>query len=139
LWVPGRCRAGDDPFAAQAQLSGEEHCDFGALGARRDNRRHQLSGKENPRRGVREAGDSPEAAREVLAQADGVELADDIDHAVYPMPMNATGRENVLVGRICKDLGFENGLALFVSGDNLWKRAEATVIQIAEKLIEMSA
>ncbi len=80
---------------------------------------------------------TPEAARAVLAQADGVELADDIDNAVYPMPMNANGKEEVLVGRIRKDQGFDNGLSLFVAGDNLWKGAALNAIQIAEKLIEM--
>ncbi len=81
---------------------------------------------------------TPEAAREVLAQADGVELADDLDNAVYPMPLNASGKEDVLVGRIRKDLGFDNGLSLFVAGDNLWKGAALNAIQIAEKLIEQS-
>ena len=80
---------------------------------------------------------TPEAAREVLAQADGVELADDIDNAIYPMPMNANGKEEVLVGRIRKDQGFDNGLSLFVAGDNLWKGAALNAIQIAEKLVEM--
>ena len=80
---------------------------------------------------------TPEAARAVLAKADGVELADDIDHALYPMPMNANGKEEVLVGRIRKDQGFDNGLSLFVAGDNLWKGAALNAIQIAEKLIEL--
>ena len=79
---------------------------------------------------------TPEAAREVLAKAEGVELADDIDKAVYPMPLDADGREEVLVGRIRKDQGFDNGLSLFVAGDNLWKGAALNAIQIAEKLIE---
>jgi aspartate-semialdehyde dehydrogenase len=72
-----------------------------------------------------------------LAQAEGVELADDIANAVYPMPMDANGKEEVLVGRIRKDQGFDNGLSLFVAGDNLWKGAALNAIQIAEKLVEM--
>jgi aspartate-semialdehyde dehydrogenase len=66
-----------------------------------------------------------------------VELADDIDNAVYPMPLNASGKEEVLVGRIRKDQGFDNGLSLFVAGDNLWKGAALNAIQIAEKLVEL--
>ena len=80
---------------------------------------------------------TPEAAREVIAQAEGVRLVDDIENAVYPMPLEANGKEEVLVGRIRKDPGFDNGLALFVAGDNLWKGAALNAIQIAEKLIEM--
>ena len=80
---------------------------------------------------------TPEAAREVLAQAEGVELADDIEHAVYPMPMDANGKEEVLVGRIRKDQGFDNGLSLFVAGDNLWKGAALNAIQNAEEPVEM--
>lgn len=80
---------------------------------------------------------TPEAAREVLANADGVELADDIENGIFPMPINTDGKEEVLVGRIRKDQGFDNGLSLFVAGDNLWKGAALNAIQIAEKLIEM--
>jgi aspartate-semialdehyde dehydrogenase len=80
----------------------------------------------------------PQAARKVLEAAPGVQVVDDLSQARYPMPMDATGKEDVLVGRIRKDSGFENGLALFVAGDNLWKGAALNAIQIAEKLIEMS-
>jgi aspartate-semialdehyde dehydrogenase len=79
---------------------------------------------------------TPEAAREVLEQAEGVVVKDDLDNAVYPMPLDADGREEVLVGRIRRDPGFDNGLALFVAGDNLWKGAALNAIQIAEKLID---
>jgi len=80
---------------------------------------------------------SPEAARAVLEKAEGVRVVDDIEKSVYPMPVDADHREEVLVGRIRKDPGFENGLALFVAGDNLWKGAALNAIQIGEKMIEL--
>ncbi len=80
---------------------------------------------------------SPEEAREVLSRSPGVRVVDDLGKAEYPMPLDASGKEEVLVGRIRKDSSVDNGLALFVAGDNLWKGAALNAIQIAEKLIEM--
>ena len=76
-------------------------------------------------------------AREVLEQADGVEVVDDMDANVYPTPLECSGMDAVQVGRIRLDPTVENGLALFVSGDNLWKGAALNAIQIAEKMIEL--
>ena len=76
-------------------------------------------------------------AKQTIEAAEGVELVDDLDNARFPMPIEANGRENVLVGRIRKDQGFDNGLSLFVAGDNLWKGAALNAIQIAEKMIEL--
>lgn len=73
-------------------------------------------------------------AREVLEQADGVEVVDDLEGNVYPTPQACSGMEAVLVGRIRVDPTVENGLALFVCGDNLWKGAALNAIQIAEVL-----
>ncbi len=78
----------------------------------------------------------PEEAREILSRAPGVVLADDLEHEDYPMPLRATGRDEVLVGRIRRDDSVKNGLALFVAGDNIRKGAAANAVQIAEKLIE---
>ena len=72
---------------------------------------------------------SPERAREVLAAAPGVELAD------LPTPLGAAGRDPSFVGRIRRDPGVEHGLALFVSGDNLRKGAALNAVQLAELLI----
>lgn len=80
---------------------------------------------------------SPEDARDVLSRSPGVRVVDDLGKAEYPMPLDASGKEEVLVGRIRKDSSVDNGLALFVAGDNLWKGAALNAIQIAEKLIEM--
>lgn len=79
---------------------------------------------------------SPEAAREVLAGADGVELVDDPSNKRYPLPHTATGKFNVEVGRIRKNLVFDNGLDFFVSGDQLLKGAALNAVQIAELLLE---
>ncbi|MBU0679305.1 MAG: aspartate-semialdehyde dehydrogenase [Verrucomicrobia bacterium] len=76
-------------------------------------------------------------ARDLFEKAEGVVLNDDLDHAGYPMPIDCSGKEDVIVGRIRKDEVFDNGLALFVAGDNLWKGAALNAIQIAEKMIEM--
>ncbi|MBM7368365.1 aspartate-semialdehyde dehydrogenase [Gordonia hydrophobica] len=74
---------------------------------------------------------TPEQAREILAGAAGVELAD------VPNPLDAAGGDVSLVGRIRQDEGVPEGrgLALFVSGDNLRKGAALNTIQIAELLV----
>jgi aspartate-semialdehyde dehydrogenase len=68
-------------------------------------------------------------ARDVLAAAPGVVLRD------VPTPLDAAGADPTYVGRIRRDPGCENGLALFVSGDNLRKGAALNAVQIAEALI----
>ncbi len=77
---------------------------------------------------------APEAAREVLAAADGVTLMDDVERNHYPMPLEATGRDDVLVGRIRRDPSNPNALNLMVCGDQLLKGAALNAIQIAEAL-----
>jgi aspartate-semialdehyde dehydrogenase len=76
---------------------------------------------------------SPERARELLAAAPGVVLHD------LPSPLVATGNDPSYVGRIRRDEGAANGLALFVSGDNLRKGAALNAVQIAEALLERGA
>jgi len=71
---------------------------------------------------------TPERARELLAGAAGVQLAD------VPTPLDAAGIDDTLVGRIRVDPTVEHGLALFLSGDNLRKGAALNTIQIAEEL-----
>jgi aspartate-semialdehyde dehydrogenase len=72
---------------------------------------------------------SPERARDLLARAPGVTLTD------VPTPLQAAGQDPCYVGRIRRDPGAENGLALFVSGDNLRKGAALNAVQIAEALL----
>jgi aspartate-semialdehyde dehydrogenase len=79
---------------------------------------------------------SADEARDILRQAPGIEIVDDRKANHFPMPIEASGKDDVLVGRIREDRSVENGLALFVSGDQLWKGAALNAIQIAEKLIQ---
>jgi len=79
---------------------------------------------------------SVQQARDILSKTPGVKVVDDVKSAIYPMPINASGNYDVLVGRIRKDDTVTNGLALFVAGDNIWKGAAQNAIQIAEKLIQ---
>ena len=72
---------------------------------------------------------SPDRARDLLAGAPGVVLAD------LPNPLDAAGKDPSFVGRIRTDSSVEHGLALFVSNDNLRKGAALNAIQIAEALI----
>jgi aspartate-semialdehyde dehydrogenase len=75
-------------------------------------------------------------ARELLAKAPGVTLVDDVKKGIYPMPVDASGKYDTLVGRIRRDDSTVNGLALFVAGDNIWKGAALNAVQIAEVLIK---
>ena len=77
---------------------------------------------------------SPEEARQILTKAPGVRLVDDRAKNHFPMPLEATGQYDVLVGRIRKDLSHPRGLALFVSGDQLLKGAAWNAVQILEEL-----
>lgn len=82
---------------------------------------------------------TPEAAREVLAKTPGVDLIDDPANKRYPLPHTATGKFNVEVGRIRKNLVFDNGLDFFVAGDQLLKGAALNAVQIAELLVKQPA
>jgi aspartate-semialdehyde dehydrogenase len=77
---------------------------------------------------------SVERAREVLAKAPGLELVDEPARNRYPMPLDVAGRDNCQVGRVRRDCAFENGLAFWVSGDQLLKGAALNAVQIAELL-----
>ncbi|HUB43397.1 MAG TPA: aspartate-semialdehyde dehydrogenase [Acetobacteraceae bacterium] len=75
-------------------------------------------------------------ARDVLACAPGVRLVDDVQHNHFPMPVEASGQDDILVGRIRQDVSDPSGhsIALFVAGDQLRKGAALNAVQIAEKL-----
>jgi aspartate-semialdehyde dehydrogenase len=79
---------------------------------------------------------TPQEAREVLSRAPGVKVVDDFENLIYPTPIDVAGRDEVLVGRIRQDDTIENGLNLWVVGDNLRKGAALNAVQIAELLIE---
>lgn len=74
-------------------------------------------------------------AREVLSQAPGVELREDWKANYFPMPIDATGRDPVLVGRIRQDISHRCGLELWLSGDQVRKGAALNAVQIAELLV----
>ena len=78
---------------------------------------------------------TPDRAREILRNAPGVKVVDDLAQHVYPMPLLGAGNDDTLVGRIRKDLSQERGLALFVVSDNLRKGAATNAVQIAELLV----
>lgn len=77
---------------------------------------------------------SVDEAREVLAKAPGLDLLDEPRRNRYPMPLDAAGKDNCQVGRVRRDCALENGLAFWVSGDQLLKGAALNAVQIAELL-----
>ena len=74
--------------------------------------------------------------REVLSGAPGVEVIDDPDNNVYPMPVNANGSDQVFIGRMRRDESLDHGVNLWVVADNIRKGAATNTVQIAEKLME---
>jgi aspartate-semialdehyde dehydrogenase len=78
---------------------------------------------------------SAEQAREILSNAEGVKVIDDVSTAQYPMPLFIGGGDDVGVGRIRIDPSVENGLALWCCGDNIRKGAAQNAVQIAEAMI----
>ena len=79
---------------------------------------------------------TPEEAREIIKNSPGVILCDDPANKVYPMPIDATDKYDVLVGRIRQDVSRNDkkGLEMFISGDQLLKGAALNAVQIAEVL-----
>ncbi len=75
-----------------------------------------------------------EEALVALAKAPGLKIVDNRRDSYFPMPIDATGQDNVLVGRVRDDISSPNGLALFVCGDQLLKGAALNAVQIAELL-----
>jgi len=78
---------------------------------------------------------TPEAAREVLARAPGIDVVDNPAKNEYPMPLYVTEKYNCQVGRIRTDCALDNGLAFWVAGDQLLKGAALNAVQIAELLL----
>ena len=77
-----------------------------------------------------------EEVREVLKDAPGVKLVDDLKNKQYPMPLETSGQDIVYVGRIRPDLTDDCGICLWCCGDQVRKGAATNCIQIAELLIE---
>jgi aspartate-semialdehyde dehydrogenase len=76
----------------------------------------------------------PNEARAALAAMPGVIVYDDPSKKLYPMPLDATGKDDVYIGRIREDESITNGLNLWVVSDNLRKGAALNAVQIAEHL-----
>ena len=79
---------------------------------------------------------TPAEAREILVNSPGVTVVDDPSNNVYPMPVDATNQDNILVGRIRQDISRNDkrGLDIFVAGDQILKGAALNAVQIAELL-----
>ncbi len=84
---------------------------------------------------------SPDEVREILTTAPGVKVVDDVAANYFPMPRDASGRDEILVGRIRRDLSDPSGrsVSMFVVGDQLLKGAALNAVQIAECLLQREA
>jgi aspartate-semialdehyde dehydrogenase len=74
--------------------------------------------------------------REMLAEAPGIAIVDDVERNYFPMPVDASGRDEILVGRVRQDVSDPSGrsISMFVAGDQLLKGAALNAVQIAELL-----
>ncbi len=79
---------------------------------------------------------TPREVRELLAKAPGVVVIDDPEKNEYPLPIYASGKDEVFVGRIREDESIENGINMWIVSDNLRKGAALNAVQIAEELIK---
>lgn len=80
---------------------------------------------------------SPAEVRRLLASSPGVKVEDRPADGVYPLPMEATGKDECYAGRIRRDLSWDNGVALWTSMDNVRKGAALNAVQIAEQVIAL--
>ena len=80
---------------------------------------------------------TPEKARELLENAPGVQVLDNVSEFQYPMPILAAHKDATFVGRIREDFSIENGLNLWVVSDNIRKGAALNAVQIAEAMVDM--
>ncbi len=80
---------------------------------------------------------TPQQVRDILQNAPGIKLVDHVEANHFPMPLEASGQDAVLVGRIRQDMSRDDGrgIELFVSGDQIRKGAATNAVQIAEKLV----
>ena len=78
---------------------------------------------------------SPEEATRLLSEFPGITVVDEPQASVYPMPAQASGRDDVFVGRIRKDASHPNGLVLWIACDNLRKGAALNALQILDEAV----
>lgn len=79
-----------------------------------------------------------EAIREALRQAPGVVLVDDVSQNQYPMPLDASGTDDVYVGRIRQDQSLANTFHIWCVADNIRKGAASNAVQVARQALESS-
>ena len=79
---------------------------------------------------------TPAEAKEILAKAPGIIVQDDVANKVYPMPLFTSDKDEVFVGRVREDNTIDNGLNLWVVGDQIRKGAATNTVQIAELLLK---
>ena len=79
---------------------------------------------------------SVQRARELIANAPGCRLVDDLAAKSYPMPLDTSDQDTVFVGRIREDLTSDNGLNIWCCGDQVRKGAATNAVQIAELLVK---
>merc|ERR1719287_265331 len=79
------------------------------------------------------------AARKALEEAPGVQLVDNVEKLEYPMPLTATGKYDVEVGRLRESIAFDNALEFFVCGDQLLRGAALNAVLVAEAMAENGA
>ena len=75
-----------------------------------------------------------EEVRAAIASAPGCRLKDNPQRYIYPMPLESAGKDDIFVGRIRKDLAADNGITLWLTGDQIRKGAALNAVQIAEYL-----
>ncbi|WP_457622998.1 aspartate-semialdehyde dehydrogenase [Persephonella sp.] len=79
---------------------------------------------------------TPEEVRDILKRSPGIIVEDDPENNIYPMPIDVAGKDEVFVGRIRRDLIFDNGISMWVVADNLRKGAATNAVQIAQLLLD---
>ncbi len=79
---------------------------------------------------------SVDLAKDILSSASGVTVVEDWERNYFPMPIDASGKDNVLVGRIRRDISNSCGLEIWVCGDQIRKGAALNAVQIAELLVQ---
>ncbi len=87
---------------------------------------------------VKEGNPAVDDIKQLLQQSDGIVVQDTPEEQLYPLPIDAVGKDDVFVGRIRKDLDRDNGIHMWVVADNLLKGAALNSVQIAESLIKQN-
>lgn len=75
--------------------------------------------------------------REILSKQEGVKLVDDIENEIYPIPTQASGKDDIFVGRIRRDFSLDYGINLWCVADNIRKGAATNAVENAEVLINL--